>query len=475
MIRKLMYQIKYIVYFIVGTLFVTACEDFVEIDPPRTEIVSGEVFKNDQTAEAAVNAIYGMMTNSNTIFDGEFDVSTGVLSDELTSFSRRVDLIQFSTNTIDPNNATVLDKFWADPYQFCYQANAAIEALQSNNQVTDSLRNQLIGESLFFRAYFHFYLTNFFGPIPYVNSTDILLNNSLSRLGEEEVYANIINDLTEARPLLQEDYSFAEGEERIRINQPATAAFLARVYLYREDWAGAIEESTSVIENPLYSLDSLNGISLANNNESIFQLKPPPHPNNRTKYGDVFVINIGPPGQFSGFGPQVALSDNLVSSFEPDDARLANWVNTYTAGSSSWNYSFKYKNNLFDDPTGPEYFSLFRLAEQYLIRAEAQAHLGNIQAALKDLDVVRSRAQLPLLQDTNPGISQNGLLEAIYQERRIELFAEGHRWFDLIRTGRANEVLSPLKKGWQSTDVLLPVPAEEIFNNSNLLPQNLGY
>ena len=89
--------------------------------------------------------------------------------------------------------------------------------------------------------------------------------------------------------------------------------------------------------------------------------------------------------------------------------------------------------------------------------------------------MVRSRAQLPLLQDTNPGISQNGLLEAIYQERRIELFAEGHRWFDLIRTGRANEVLSPLKKGWQSTDVLLPVPAEEIFNNSNLLPQNLGY
>lgn len=119
-----------------------------------------------------------------------------------------------------------------------------------------------------------------------------------------------------------------------------------------------------------------------------------------------------------------------------------------------------------------EYSIIFRLSEQYLIRAEARAHLDNISGAQLDLNTIRNRAGLPNTLAT----SMSDLLNAIIQERQVELFAEqGHRWFDLKRTGNAGTVLSAIKPNWQATDVLLPIPETELEINPNLLPQNSGY
>ncbi len=116
---------------------------------------------------------------------------------------------------------------------------------------------------------------------------------------------------------------------------------------------------------------------------------------------------------------------------------------------------------------------VFRLAEQYLIRAEARANLENLTGANEDLNIIRKRALLDAKNDLN----KDSILRNIEQERRIELFSEwGYRWFDLKRLNRADKVLTQTKGDtWQSTDALYPIPQSEIDLNSNLKPQNAGY
>ena len=107
-----------------------------------------------------------------------------------------------------------------------------------------------------------------------------------------------------------------------------------------------------------------------------------------------------------------------------------------------------------------------------MIRAEARTHLGDYVGARADLNKVRNRAGLPNTEADN----MESLLDAIIQERRVELFTEqGHRWFDLRRTGKASAALSNLKPGWAETDSWLPIPENELLLNDNLLPQNPGY
>ncbi|MDO5969574.1 RagB/SusD family nutrient uptake outer membrane protein, partial [Flavivirga aquimarina] len=119
-----------------------------------------------------------------------------------------------------------------------------------------------------------------------------------------------------------------------------------------------------------------------------------------------------------------------------------------------------------------EYPVVFRLAEQYLIRAEARAELGKISEAQSDLNVIRNRAGL----GNTTASTKEALRDAILDERQVELFTErGHRWFDLKRRGEAADVLAPLKPSWQDTDVLFPIPESELLLNPNLLPQNDGY
>lgn len=116
---------------------------------------------------------------------------------------------------------------------------------------------------------------------------------------------------------------------------------------------------------------------------------------------------------------------------------------------------------------------VMRLAEQYLIRAEARIQQGKLDDGRNDLDAIRHRAGLPNLSTS---LTQPALLLAVEQERKVELFAEwGHRWFDLKRTKRADAVLGPIKgANWQSTDTLYPIPSDAIRTNANLT-QNEGY
>jgi hypothetical protein len=118
---------------------------------------------------------------------------------------------------------------------------------------------------------------------------------------------------------------------------------------------------------------------------------------------------------------------------------------------------------------------VLRLAEQYLIRAEARAMQGKLPGAISDVDRIKVRAGLLPIAEIDPGIGREALLEVIMEERKKEFFAEwGHRWFDLKRTATAMEVLQPIKGQWKNTSLLYPVPEEERMKNPNL-DQNEGY
>jgi hypothetical protein len=178
------------------------------------------------------------------------------------------------------------------------------------------------------------------------------------------------------------------------------------------------------------------------------------------------------------------LSDQLLHAFEPGDKRRMNWVdstdNTNEGGPALTSfYPAKYKVGTANLSSGmpKEYFMVLRLAEVYLIRAEASllGAPGGLPAAITDLNAIRSRAGLP---DLPVSLNKDQVTAAIEQERQIELFNEwGHRWLDLKRTGRAHAVLTtiPLKLPWQGDyQLLYPIPPTEIRDNHNL-SQNPGY
>lgn len=451
-------------------LFTFGCDDFVDIEPPTNEVVDENVFTTDETARAAMNGVYIIM-NGTGIFSTDLEVFTGIFSDELSSFDDQQDFQEFATNEIFPENNILLSRFWIVSYQAIDNANGVIEGLENNDEVTRELRDQLLAEALFIRAYVHFYLTNLFGPIPYSNTTNIEINNTAPRQPQNDVYQNIINDLTRAQRLFEENLEVVEESSSVRPNYWASTAMLARVFLYSEEWGLAEIEASDVIDNGFFLIeDDLNSVFRATSREAIWQLVP--RDGFQTPFSVLFPITLFGPGGFGEFG-RTGLREEQLGLFDTDDRRLNDWIES----NGSVSYPFKYKNGL-EEPFGPgltdfpEYQVMLRLAELYLIRAESRIRQGDVTGAQEDINIVRLRAGL--VSTTEP--DSNNLLREIMEERQRELFTEGgHRWFDLKRTNSADEVLTILKPLWDNTDVLWPIPENEIFNNSNLLPQNEGY
>ena len=446
-------------------LLATSCEEFVQISPPKTEIITPTVFSSDASAVAAIRGIYSLMMTNQSFTNGEIEKYCGLSADELTDLSGRSEQLEFQNNSLAPSNGVLLNQFWREAYRYINNANAMLEGLGKPTSISSGTRSQLEGEAKFIRAFCHFYLVALFGDVPFVNSTDYRVNAHASRLPVSEVYEYIINDLSDAESLLLEDYSLS-GNQRVQPNRGAATALLARVYLYLNDWPRADAYATKLIDNVnTYSLTpDVNDVFLANSSETIWQLQPVT-PERSTGQARLFILLTSP--------NDIVLSDEVVNSFETGDKRRDSWVGVFTQGSQTFYFPYKYK--VYSAAAITEQAVVLRLAEQYLIRAEARAQQGELAEAIADLDVIRNRAGLPLIADTNPSISQGDLLLAIEQERRVELFSEwGHRWLDLKRTRRASEVLSIVKMEWEPDDVLYPIPDSERLVNPQLT-QNPGY
>lgn len=464
------------------------CKKFVQIAPPNTQLVTGSVFNNSSSATSALVNIYISMFNNGESYN--ISEEQGLLSDELTNYSTFINQIQYYKNSLLPLNGP---GDWDNGYNYIYQANAVIAALQNNDQIPVAISRQLTGEAKFIRAFWHFYLTNMYGNIPIVTTPEYTINESLFRSPQNQVYAQITKDLLDAESLLNSNYvdatDTATSTQRTRPNQGSAEALLARVYLYRGIYDSAKAQASLVINNSnLYDLDSIlsptnntyspNSPFLINSTEAIWQLSTPLPNLNNTFDAQSFIL-FGSPNTGAQTFNSTTISSELLNSFEPGDLRKLNWIDSIVESGVAYYFPFKYQAVNTTQLT--EYTMVLRLAEQYLIRAEAEAKLNDLIDGANDLNKIRNRAGLANIS-ASIASSETTLVESIMHERQVELFAEwGHRWFDLVRTGTANSIMGPpgnvcqMKGGiWNPNSQLYPIPQIEIANDANLT-QNNGY
>jgi hypothetical protein len=480
-----------VLLFIYQLLFLTflvalsSCAKFIDVNAPDTSLSDKNVYATDLTTAAVLTGIYAKMSfeesNSLPYLSGgiaSMSLFPALSADELTLYegTNSQTCQSYYQNALSNLNIGDSD-FWGKIYQLAYNINAAIEGLDNSTTLTPAVKQQLLGEAYFMRAFCYFYLVNLYGAVPLVISTDYTLSAKQGRAPETEVYQEIKADLIQAQNLLSTDYLDATilktTTERVRPNKAAAIALLARVYLYTKDWENAEREATKLIENTgMYDLVDLNEVFLKNSKETIWSLQPVgTGVNANTGTARLFILPVsGPSNTFPLY-----ISSYLLSSFEAGDQRFVNWLGSVDVDGTDFYYAYKYKAGAVSASAPSEYAIVLRLGEQYLIRAEAFAQEGRYEDSAKDLNAIRRRAGL----HSSDAATKVDLLKAIYQERRVELFTEwGNRWLDLKRTQTINTIMPDVsrQKGgtWDSRWALYPIPLQELQNNPNLV-QNAGY
>lgn len=441
-----------------------SCDSFTETSMPTAELNAEAVFQEINTAEAAMSNLFAQIRDNGLLTGKTNGMSRemGLYTDELTWYGNSAQAsANFYTNTIIPTHPT-LATWWDSSYSQIYAANAVIEGVAASTKLKQEDKDRLIGEAKFARAFLHFYLCQIYGDIPYVTTTDYKFNSTITRQSITEVYSKITADLEQAVLLLPLQYI---DPARTRPNFYAAKALLARVYLSQHNWPRAAENASEVLNNTqIYQwITELNDVFLKESTTTIWQYAPRSATRN-TDDGTTYIFNSGPP-------LAVALTSDLLNAFETGDQRKVKWIRTRAKGTSIWYHAYKYKKTGSNTPQ-TEFTVVLRLAETYLIRAEARAQQGELSGSKEDLNKIRNTAGLA----NTTAATKEEILEAILRERRVEFFTEfGHRFLDLKRFDALDEALSGIKTSWQNTDRILPIPQRELNLNPNLEPQNTGY
>jgi len=437
------------------TILSVGCTEFLKIDPPASRVVSETVFLNETTAEGALVGLYQQafadFAGSST---GSVSVYAGMSADELVfinaaSYSQQ-DREEINQNNISATNASMIS-LWTGLYGTIYSANAILEHTIDNTSLTPTMMNRCRGEAAFIRAFCYFYLCNLFGEVPLVTSTDYRKNAQLPLSTIDQAYDRIEEDIAVAMELLGSDYP---SDNRLRVNKWVATALMARVQLYRENWKQAAELSSAVIaQTQAYNLEKLDEVFLAESQEALWQ-RASHLANTNTSEANLFITN-----------DEHFLSHEVLKGFSENDLRRRYWVLLKHPDKELF-VPYKYKSTTGTNTE--EHSIIFRLAEQYLIKAEALTRLGQLDEAVNSLNPIRVRAGLRPIAEI-AGITQDDLLDAVMSERRRELFSEwGHRWFDLKRTGEAAEILSSVKPEFTASDEWYPIPESEHLKNPNL-------
>jgi starch-binding outer membrane protein, SusD/RagB family len=264
----------------------SSCSKFVTVDPPVTSTTGASAYTADGTAIAVLTGLYIYLSQGSFITgSGSFSLIGGLSADEWT-LSNTVPstdpMTYFYTNGLFVNTTTdVLGKgdYWGPIYSYIFICNSAIEGINSASTLTPAVKQQLLGEAKFLRAFFNFYLVNFYGDVPLALSTDYKANAILSRTDKAQVFQQIIADLKDAEGLLSPSYLdgtlLSSSTDRVRPTEWAAHALLAKVYLFSGSYDSAASQASLVINNSgLFGLDTLNAVFLKNSTEAIWQLQP---------------------------------------------------------------------------------------------------------------------------------------------------------------------------------------------------------
>jgi len=421
------------------------CEEAIKTQP-YTVISDDIVILTATDAEQALLGVYSALQSSNTY--GNLSVAVpGVLSDELFHSGSFPTIKELDVNQVLPANVT-LQGLWTQYYHGIYLSNVVLERIEKI-KIDAALKSVIIGQAKYLRALMHFDLAKLYGPIPLATVTDLKTLSTLKRTSQADVYTFVISELTSSATLLQGvDYGAAgrDSEDRVKAGEWAAKALLARVQLYAGNKAAAGALANDVIVNGGYTLPAAYSATFnGNSSETIFEVFQ------SSNDQSVLAFQFRAAGRY-----EYAPTPQLVAAFEAGDARAAMVINPATRPEAT-----KYK----DTTTGTDRAIISRLAEMYLIRAEAALPSA---AADADVNKVRTRAGLA----NKIGVT----LDDILKEKFVELCFEGHRWNDLVRTGKADVVMPIINPStWAPTDKLLPIPQFDINQNPNILPQNDGY
>ncbi len=443
-------------------LISTSCSDL--LDPqPIDEVIDDIVLNEANDVPNVEIGLYGAFRSiiPATVIAGD---ATADMLQFRGTFSQYREL---GTKTITSANSSVT-ALWASIYNTIYIANFIIEKLPTVPGVKTTDRDRVLATAHFLRGYAYFTAVYTYGGVPKVTSTSIEINRNIARASREEILDFILEDYTEASdklPLEAANVSFASDY--------ALQAALAKYYLYNEEWAKAEQHATSVISSGEFTLvPEYESVVIAEfNSESIFEvayaLSDDPGSDGNIGLNNIFVgrRELIPSNQL------LAVLDGRTNDASKDrDLSVSFNVNNLKGNDNGYSvakYGTADQNN--------NNVSVFRLAEMYLIRAEARAQLNKISgtnSAQQDINMLRTRANAALVGS----VTKSQMLSLIEEERRYELAFEGHRWYDLVRTGRASAVMSAFNSNWKDEYELWPIPQREILNNPALVGnQNPGY
>lgn len=503
-----MKKIKYILLLTLG-LSIASCSDLAE--EPVGLLAPEGFFTTVDDIQSAVNGAYGHMLHRN-FMSRSLSMAIMLRSDmvDFNPAGTQAERIQMNNLETLADNA-LQERFWPQMYKIIGAANQAIAGAEFVNADPD-LKNAVVAQAYFARAFTYFHLVRLYGDIPYLDSpvTDIEAASKMSKTSATDVYANIIADLEFAKTHLPNTQS-----ARSIPAKSAASAYLAKVYLTMGEYQKAYDEAKEIIDNEgTYNLalepdfqDLYVAATIDNSLEPIFVLDFIGQSNGDQgrDYLAAFTgiradDQYGNGGGWSVLVPTTAVFDD----WDDDDYRKAvsfdataifdGLVESYTNFAPYHNTGINRAHIAkYTRGTGPtnqgngrlsdSNYLMMRYAEVLLIAAEAAVEIGNNGAALTYMNRVRARARNAAGVPSAAPADFTGTLTVndVLEERRLELAFECKRWYDIVRRRLGDEVFSAsgfegAKANWDAgTDYLLPLPADELARNPNLLPQNPGY
>ena len=477
-------------------LGLTACEDFLDLKPISEETIDNAYTSGSQL-EAALTGVYESFQSSDYyIWDNV--LFQDVRADNHYAGGDNPDIFAIDKLEINPTNPRIFSA-WSSIYNGISKANLVLEkapAIQDPS-FSETRRAQVMGEAAFLRAYHYYNLVKLFGGVPLVlqavKSADPAATR-LPRASEAEVYQQIITDLTFALDeRLPDTYGGEASVNKARATRGAAHALLAAAYaqMSTPDYAKVLEHANAVTSSPA-------GYVLLENYNHLFDGA---HYNNAESIMEVQFLGASE----GNWAPQMHLppslsgdtwrkfttpSHDLVNAFDAEgDVVRKNatvlmetvpWADEYWGNQTGSPVPFAYKWRSASGWASSNRQYIFRLGDIILLKAEALNELNRPQDAAAEVNRIRARVDLPALPDA-VAASQEQMREAILKERRLELAQEARRWDDLVRHGKAIEVMNSLNEidlrtgqrvnyNATTSDLLLPIPQQEINRNPNLTP-----
>lgn len=464
------------ILFFASILALASCNDFIDLNPiseQNANIFYKDSLELDQALSAAYNSLQSIEQYGGNGYAHFMEVTSDNTWNKNTTMNGGC-FASFDNFIVDPTNAQV-ERTWIACYDGIQRCNIVItRLLNSGDNITEDFKNRKLGEAYFLRALTYFNMVRIWGEIPLITKEVIDVNESFehARTSTEEIYKQIISDLEFASSNLPSSYSASDIG---RSTKGAAQTLLAKVYLTRQEWQKSLTLLNEVINSKQYELlnnfSDVFSVNNKNNKESIFEVQ-----------FDGILEGQG----YKGVDPLQAgsdvnnlPSDNLLNLFKenPDDRYQATVIDMGTQGWRLYKWhGTKGSNNGMDFN-----IMVLRYADVLLMASEAMNEIGyGNTTALEYLNEIRRRSHASEYSYTELS-NQEKFREAIAKERRFELAFENHRWFDLLRTGKAIEVMNSCKDGSifdlniNQHQLLFPIPQNQIDASGGKLTQNEGY